>query len=222
MARQDEFTTKSANPAKYFLEWKSDDKCLGFYDKEKAANVPLKLPFQFLVLKQLHTVRGFNEKTNSGLYANDVENISEQVLTVRSHKDGIVATGLYKDIKEKIVNEGGVYCKSIYIMSKKGELLNLQLKGAPGYAWGEFIKKDVKRLGTEWVTITDFTSEKKGKVEYSIPVFAFSGAITAEQSKQADAKYDEIIDYIKGGSTVAAHIEAQTESTPEEEDDLPF
>ena len=40
-------TEESKNPATQFLEWKSNDKCFSFYDKEKGENVKVQLPFHF-------------------------------------------------------------------------------------------------------------------------------------------------------------------------------
>lgn len=64
--------TKSSNPARKFLEWKSDDKCFSYYDKEKKENVKVELPLTFVILEHYHTVKGWNDKSESGIYANEV------------------------------------------------------------------------------------------------------------------------------------------------------
>lgn len=198
MSRRDEFKSVSKNPAKRFLDWKSNDKCFSFYDKENSQNVEVALPFKFLVLKEMHTVKGWDDKSESGIYANEVENIGKDPMTVKAFKGGTIAKGIYKEIKEVITQKGAHYSKSIYIMDENGEIANIQLKGAAVQAWGEFTQKSRKRLGDEWVSVTGALDMKKGSVKYSVPVFAFSGTLDAIQDKNADARYAELKDYFDG------------------------
>jgi hypothetical protein len=191
------FQAPLSNPAKRFLEWKSNEKCFSYYDKEKKENVSVALPFKFLVLDQLHTVSGWNDATSSGIYSNEVKFISKQVMTVKPFKGNEIAKGLYADIKEKVKNAGGHYVKSIYIMLEDGTLANIQLKGSAVQQWGEFTNKSLSRLPEEWVVVDKAVDGKKGAVKYTTPGFTFGGSLSDKEAAQADLVFDELETYLK-------------------------
>jgi len=218
------FSQPLSNPAKRFLEWKSNDKCFSYYDKEKKENVKVELPFKFLVLDQLHTVSGWNDATSSGIYSNEVKFISKQVMTVKPFKGNEIAKGLYADIKDKVKNAGGHYVKSIYIMLEDGTLANIQLKGSAVQQWGEFTNKSLSRLPEEWVVVDKAVEGKKGAVKFTTPGFTFGGSLSDEQADQADLVFDELETYLKAYLIKEeAPVEvADLNQATIEEDDLDF
>lgn len=191
-SRRDEFKSGSSNPAKRFLEWDSNNAGFKFYDKEKGQNIPVKIPFKFVVLKTLHTVKGWHGKSESGIYSNEVTDMN-QILNVKSFKGGYIASGLYRDIKDKL--QGGVYFKSIYVMLADGSIANISLKGAACAAWGEFTKKSAARLPDEWVAVSGATDQRNGSVKYTVPAFEFKGSLKAEDGDMADQAYDSLKAY---------------------------
>lgn len=213
------FQAPLSNPAKRFLEWKSNDKCFSFYDKEKKENVLVELPFKFLVLDQLHTVSGWNDATSSGIFSNEVKFISKQVMTVKPFKGNEIAKGLYADIKEKVKNAGGHYVKSIYIMLEDGTLANIQLKGSAVQQWGEFTNKSLSRLPEEWVVVDKAIDGKKGAVKYATPGFTFGGSLSDKEAAQADLVFDELETYLKA---YLIKEEAPVEVEDLDTDDLDF
>lgn len=213
------FQAPLSNPSKKFLEWKSNDKCFSFYDKEKKENVSVPLPFKFLVLDQLHTVSGWNDATSSGIFSNEVKFISKQVMTVKPFKGNEIAKGLYADIKEKVKNAGGHYVKSIYIMLEDGTLANIQLKGSAVQQWGEFTNKSLSRLPEEWVVVDKAIDGKKGAVKYTTPGFTFGGSLSDKEAAQADLVFDELETYLKA---YLIKEEAPVEVEDLDTDDLDF
>jgi hypothetical protein len=215
--RKQAFAQPQSNPATKFLSWKSNDKCFSFYDKEKKENVLVPLPFKFLVLDELHTISGWNDATNSGIYSNEVKFISKEVMTVKPFKGNEIAKGLYKDIKEKVNSAGGHYVKSIYIMLEDGSLANLQLKGAAVQGWGEFTQKTRVRLTDEWITVDDTIEGKKGAVKFYTPKFMYDKSLTADEGAKADIVFNQLEAYLKTYLT-----KAEPEVIPDIEGDLPF
>lgn len=213
------FQAPLSNPSKRFLEWKSNDKCFSYYDKEKKENVSVPLPFKFLVLDQLHTVSGWNDATSSGIFSNEVKFISKQVMTVKPFKGNEIAKGLYADIKEKVKNAGGHYVKSIYIMLEDGTLANIQLKGSAVQQWGEFTNKSLSRLPEEWVVVDKAIDGKKGAVKYTTPGFTFGGSLSDKEAAQADLVFDELETYLKA---YLIKEEAPVEVEDLDTDDLDF
>ena len=219
--RRQAFAQPQANPSTKFLDWKSNDKCFEYYDKEKQEKVSVPLPFKFLVLDELHTIKGWNDASSSGIFSNEVKFISKEVMTVKPFKGNEIAKGLYKDIKEKIVAAGGHYVKSIYIMLEDGSLANLQLKGSAVQKWGEFTQKTRNRLPDEWVQVTKAIEGKKGAVKFFTPDFSFERSISDAEAVQADEAFNILETYLKAYLVKAEPI---VEEIPQDDldDDLEF
>ena len=195
--RRQAFAQPQSNPASKFIDWKSNEKCFSYYEKEEAKNVLIPLPFTFLVLDELHTIKGWNDATSSSIYSNEVKFISKEVMTVKPFKGNEIAKGIYKDIKEKIVAAGGHYTKSIYIMLEDGTLANIQLKGSAVQKWGDFSQKTKNRFADEWVTVANVEEGKKGSVKFTTPLFSFQKSLTAEESNLADTAFNTLETYLK-------------------------
>jgi hypothetical protein len=213
--RRSAFATPQSNPATKFIDWKSNDKCFSYYDKEEQKNILVSLPFKFLVLDELHTIKGWNDATQSSIYSNEVKFISKELMTVKPFKGNEIAKGLYKDIKDKIVAAGGHYVKSIYIMLEDGTLANLQLKGSSVQKWGEFTQKTRSRLTDEWVQVATALEGKKGAVKFNTPEFTFLRSINDDEAKQADEVFDTLEAYLK---TYLAKAEPVIENTIDTDD----
>lgn len=224
--RRSAFATPTSNPATKFFDWKSNDKCFEFYNKETQLKEQVKLPFRFLVLDELHSVKGWNDATSSGIYSNEVKFISKEVMTVKPFKGNEIAKGFYKDIKEKIVSAGGHYVKSIYIMLEDGTLANLQLKGSAVQEWGAFTQKTRSRLPDEWIEVKSTKDGKKGAVKFSIPEFTFLRSLSESEAEQADECFNTLEAYLK---TYLAKAEPEiieptidTDDASDDKDELEF
>lgn len=195
--RRQAFNTPTSNPSTKFLEWKSNDKGFEYYNKELSEKVKVALPFKFLVLDELHSIKGWNDATSSGIFSNEVKFISKEIMTVKPFKGNEIAKGLYKDIKEKVQSAGGHYVKSIYIMLEDGSLANLQLKGSAVQKWGEFTQKTRSRLPDEWVQVLKATEGKKGSVKFFTPDFTFERSISDSEAELADEAFNILETYLK-------------------------
>lgn len=213
--RRQAFAQPQSNPATKFIEWKSNDKCFNYYDKEAQKNVEIPLPFKFLVLDELHCIKGWNDASSSSIYSNEVKFISKEVMTVKPFKGNEIAKGYYKDIKEKVVAAGGHYTKSIYVMLEDGSLANISLKGSGVQKWGEFTQKTRNRLADEWVIVAKAEDGKKGAVKFSTPSFSFANSISDAEADLADEAFNILESYLK---TYLA--KAEPAIVEEEEDDF--
>jgi hypothetical protein len=220
--RRQAFQTPQSNPATKFFDWKSSDKCFSYYDKEEQKNIQVPLPFKFLVLDELHAIKGWNDATSSGIFSNEVKFISKEVMTVKPFKGNEIAKGLYKDIKEKVQSAGGHYVKSIYIMLEDGTLANLQLKGSAVQEWGLFTQKTRQRLTDEWIVVDSAKDGKKGAVKFSMPEFKFERSLSESESEQADECFNTLESYLKTYLAKAEPIIDVPELDDEPEDDLEF
>lgn len=160
---------RPTNPARLFLKVKSG--AVSYYDKESQENVKVPTPFEFIVLDQLATVKGWSDQDESGYWSNEVRSVGRDVLTVRTKK-GMKEQGIWKDIKGSVGIAGAKYHSSIYIASKGRdglELNNLSLTGAALNAWIEFTQKN--KINTNKVVLSGWSDAKKGSVSYKVSVF---------------------------------------------------
>ena len=162
---------KLKNPCSKFIEYSGDSGEFHYYDKEEEKKIPVKIPLYFVVLDELATITGFNEKHGSGIMSNEVHSTVNDVLRVRTFKGGISITGKYKEISDEVKTIGGKFTKSVYAMLVgKGvtpELVNFKFKGSAFNGWLDK-KFDVYSYV---VGITGLEEATKGKTKYLIPVF---------------------------------------------------
>jgi hypothetical protein len=164
-------TENAVNPSSKFIEWSGSEGKFKYYDKEKKENVFIELPFYFLPLDQLSTVKGYDEKAGLGFYSNEIRSTKTDMITVRN-KNGIVMTGLYEQCKEKLASRGLDYVQSVYVAVKEGKnyiLANLQLKGSALGPYIEFCKGN--KMDEIGVAVKNALPMKKGATKYFEPVY---------------------------------------------------
>lgn len=236
--RRSAFAQPQSNPATKFIDWKSNDKSFSFYDKNLAselkakgkskdeikelATVKIPLPFKFLALDEMHTVKGWSDSCQSAIYSNEVKFISKEILTVKPFKGNEIAKGLYSEIKEKVKVAGAHYVKSIYIMLEDGSLANLQLKGASCQSWGDFTNKKHSRLPDEWVTVKKSIEGKKGAVKYFTPNFEFEKSLSESEMILADEAFGILEVYLKAYLVKAEPVIDELLGNDPDGDDLDF
>lgn len=227
------------NPSTRWFQWAGGDEggYVKWYDKEAKTDRKLEGPFAFLLLDELSSVKGWHEPSESSIYANEVRDLRQDALVVKSFKGGELASGLYTSIKDRIVAKGGHYHGSIYIAFKEGDELklgNLGLKGAALGAWMEFKKsaptkkdasgKNVKAYFVDAVAVTGFEEAKKGATTYRVPRFALK-QVSEETNQQALALDEELqaflADYFRRPKADAAKQEEEPPFAPEEHEPLP-
>lgn len=230
MSRSNANTTE--NPSKRWFKWSGSHGTLEYWDKDKQENVTVKTPFTFLVLDQLSTITGWSDDAQSGIWSNEVRDLRNEALTVRT-KQGIMGKGPYDQVKNL---KGARFTKSIYIAyyddDKNLQIGNLKATGACLSAWIEFTKGRNVLKGA--VTLADKHQAKKGATKYFIPVFEGKDEISEETNDKAIALDKILQDYLKGYLTKTIvenefeHIEigeiddGPFESKMHEDDVIPF
>jgi hypothetical protein len=164
------------NPAARFYQWSGSRGALEHYDKELGQNIPVKLPFKFIVLDELHTITGYSDADQSGYWSNEVRRTTDD-LTVRT-KRGVKYVGPYKDSKGiKQVPSDSKYAKSVYIAQKLGDewvLANLKLSGVALTAWIDLNGKH--KTEGNITALVGSTEGSKGATKFQIPTFEYGGA----------------------------------------------
>jgi len=162
------------NPAVRWFEWNGEHGRVRYYDKDTKQNVDVPLPFSFLLLDELATVRGWHDPSQSGIYSNEVRDTRGDVLVVKAFKGGTLAEGFYKAIKDRIHAAGAHFVANCYIGFKHNGSLSIgsiRFKGAALSEWMEFRKTHRSDLYSVAIEITGFTEGKKGRIVFRVPTF---------------------------------------------------
>lgn len=194
-------TEGARNPSTRWFEWSggAEGGFVRYYNKETKEHVPVPDGFTFLLLDELATVKGWHEASESSIFANEVRDTRQEVFVVKSFEGGELASGLYGNIRDRIVAVGGHFCVSLYLAYKGEDGLkigNLSLKGAALSAWMDFKKsagtkkgpdgKSMRAYFVDAVRIAGYEQAKKGGTTYRVPKFTLA-TVQEETSKQAVA-----------------------------------
>lgn len=182
------------NPSTRFYEWSGENGALRYFDKSKGVKgerVTVPIPFNFLVLDTLSTIKGFSDADKSGYWSNEVRDLKKEVLIVKNKK-GEQAKGLYSEISGSRNIVGAKYCQSVYVAYKEGDNLilgNIQMTGSCLSSWIDFRKKNNVLKGA--ITIISADKATKGKTEYFVPVFAAKAV--SEMTEAGAKELDKIL-----------------------------
>jgi hypothetical protein len=229
------------NPAARWFEWNGEHGTVRYYDKDAKKNVDVPLPFSFLLLDELASVRGWHDASESGIYSNEVRDTRTDIIVVKAFKGGTLAEGIYKDIKDRINTLGGQFVANCYIAFKaNGSLVigSLRFKGAALGSWMEFRKANRSALYNKAVDVTGFTEGKKGRIVFRVPTFTTretsgdTNAIAVDLDKELQ---DWLTGYFGRRTTDQSEPEpasdsgsydsdggAEDTSAPLTDDDIPF
>lgn len=213
------------NPAQVWFEWNGEKGVVRYYDKTDKENVDMPSPFQFLLLDELASVRGWHDASESGIYSNEVKDTRSDVLVVKSFKGGTLAEGLYKDIKDRVNTVGGQFVTNLYVAVQDGDepsdpqwcIASLRLKGAALGAWMEFRKANRGHLYDGAINITGFTEGKKGRITYRMPTFE-TQPVDQDTNRIAVSLDKEFQQWLKGYLSRRTNERA---TPPADEDDDP-
>lgn len=229
-------TQNARNPSTRWFEWHGSKGHLNYWDKEAKRRVDVNLPFTFLLLDELATVKGYHEPSQSGVFANEVRDTRQETLLVKAFEGGEIASGLYANIRDRVKAHGGYFQASCYVAYKDGDTLkvgNIGFNGAALQAWSEY-KKHTNGIYDGAVSIIGYEDRVKGATKYRIPTFSLKPV--APETHAAAVKLDtELQAFFKDyfGRTRTEQVKpAATVAEPEpappkagdgfEDSDIPF
>lgn len=194
---------QSLNPCKRWFQWSGDKGKLRYFDKEEETNIFVDLPFEFILLDRMATIRGWHDASGGGIYSNEIRSTINEELTVRSFElKEALARGFYADIKEKVKAAGGKFNTNLYIAfeqephSGQLEIGSLMLHGASLTPWFNFEKQSGRDLYKSAIRIPKFEEGSKGAVKFKTPVFELT-ALVPEMDELAGELQKTMKDYLE-------------------------
>lgn len=187
------------NPCQRWFEWSGSKGQVYYYDKPTQENVFVDLPFRFLMLDTLTTIKGFSERDQVGIYSNEVRSL-DRILRVKTFDGRLIAEGKYENIKDSIKANGGKFAKSTYVAYKVGDELqlgNIVFMGASLGPWID-LEKQFGRSTLEQKAVVIIGSEDRqnGGIEFKSPTFKLKD-VSKESNEKAIALDRELQKYLK-------------------------
>lgn len=217
---------KLQHPSKTWAEWKSDDKCFKVWKKElkdqgkprEEQYVKFDLPDEIIVVAEWFTVWGFINSLGTWIRSNEIFSFSEPFV-VRRNDGGLWLQWDWNEIWEKIKSAWGKLFRNVHFATKDSlELSTLQMGWAGSGAWREAIREWTLNPGAYTVRLKEIGEWKKGKIEWSYPIFENANPLTDWDKTLQQAFVSVLMEYWKEKNELAkASLEAE-----EKDDELPF
>lgn len=203
-------TANQPNPCTRWFDWGGDDGQVYYYDKskpEKERNIAAKTPFVFILLDRLSVIKGWHDGSDSAIQSNEVRDTVQEAMVVKAFKGGVIAQGIYANIRDRVKANGGKFTTNLYCAyrNEANELALgcFQIHGAALNAWVEFAKacpvddKNFKMFWSKAVKIIGFTEGQKGTIKYKMPKFALC-EVSEKTEHEANALDMLLQSYLKG------------------------
>jgi len=164
---------------KLFLKWKwaGDAGFFEYYDKEAGENKKYKFD-QIKVENVSYTIIGWDDASNSNIYSNDITDFNNEPFSVKSWKGGQMFEGIYKEIKEQILNAWAKLHIKVEGVDKEGQRIVLTLKGLNFFQLSETLK--TLSVSDDLLAFDKAEDDKKGAVKFKKTVFKKWGKVTSE------------------------------------------
>ncbi len=183
------------HPCKKWIEYSGTDGTWSYYNKETKSKIPVP-ELRFVVLDELSGITGWSDSLSTGIYSNEIHDLSKQELTVKSFKPGVAIKGLYADIKDSVKSAGGKFTKNVYVLLEETSGMTLACIKMSGSALGGWIEKECKTY-ENIITVEDYTEGKKGAVTFKIPVFKAVGKLEGVALENAIEQDKLLQEYFK-------------------------
>lgn len=200
MSRSNPHENSTPNPSVRWYEWNGETGTVRYYDKATKTDVEVPLPFTFLLLDQLGSVGGWHKHSDCRIYSNEVKDTRQDVLVVKTKKDGIIAEGIYRAIKDRIAAVDGQFVANLYVAVKvDGALViaSLRIKASALKAWSDFTSLHRADLYSQAVEIASYVEGVKGRITFRAPVFQLR-PVSAETNAKAAALDEQFQVWLKG------------------------
>lgn len=203
------------SPVSKWLKWKGSEGKIVSWDKDNQTEVNHDMPFEFLVIEELAAVGGYSESEKTSFYSNEVGSTNDEELVVRLGQQ-VYAQGFYRDIKDRVKAAGAKYTASVFVyIPAVDQIWNLKFSGASLSQWLDF--KKGSDIYHSKIALVDSKSDKKGSVNFFVPVFERVNMTKDENTKavEADRRLQQYRAKQKAERATQTELTPQVEASPE-------
>lgn len=235
-------------PINKWYEWSSANKTVITYDKETKKKVPSNLPFKFLVLDRVSSIKGYNKTRGCGIKSNFFRNKKDIVKIKYADNNELIIEGAYgeEDVQDKIKAKGGKYTINVFFMDSECKISVLQLNGCAVAPFFDFSNgTDLTKSPLAFISGSKYVKPDQGP-DFNRPIFGsipeikketldkaieldkqlqlyFNQGVASNQSQPiADISQSESIENMDFPDASQLPQSSEPEPQVAEDDDLPF
>lgn len=212
----------TSSPITKYVSFSAGTGMFSYYDKEAKERVEFET-LTIIPLDLRYSVTGYSDSMRGSISSNMVKSSGKEemnvfVFTNKSKTD--LASGLYKDIKDKVNKAGGKYTANILALADVGdgeELINLQLSGISLSSWMDFQSEHPNDGYYDYsITITKGQLSKRADGE-TVPVTKKEEAALEEKLKKNARAPRPVWFYLLSFDTVELTSDELERATEEDE-----
>lgn len=215
------------HPSKTWAEWKSDDKCFKVWRRDlKDQGLPKEqqyikfdIPEEMIVVAEWFSIWGYVNGLGTWVRSNEIFSFDEPFI-VRKNDWSIWLQWDWNTIWEKVKSAWAKLFRNIHFATKDSlDLSTLQMGWAWSGAWREAVREWTLAPWTHTVKFKEIWEGKKGKIEWTFPIFENANPLTEGDKTLQKAFATELFNY---GEQRRNSVKADIEETKTEGDELPF
>lgn len=207
------FLENIQNPVEYRVTWSGSKGLWVVYDTESKEKYEM-AEISFIPLEVLNTVKGWDGKTETGIYSNEIKNTKTQEFNVRSG-NGTICQGLWNDIKFEVKAKGGKWANVAYALlvgKKENKLATITFVGSSVGVWIDAKGRKGAHMYKCGKNAEVFKTPKGD--EYYKPTIEMQ-PITADQKQEAIEAYQPLAEFFASRKERQAQEEAQPAQAPQ-------
>ena len=215
------------HPSKTRAEWKSDDKCFKVWKRElkdqgkpkEEQYVKFDIPAEMIIIAEWFSIGGYINTLGTWVRSNEIFSFDEPFV-VRKNDGSIWLTWDWNTIWEKVKSSGWKLLRNIHFATKDSlDLSTLQMGWAGSGAWREAVKEWTLTPGTYTVRLKEIGEGKKGKIEWTFPIFENANPLSDWDKTIQKAFAEELYKY---GQERSNSVKEEVAENAVSDDDLPF
>lgn len=153
-----------------------------YWDKEFKQKVRV-TPKEFIVIDTGFVIKGWDKKSSSGIYSNEIKSFKDETFNVKSFKGGDLYSGAYSKDTKHLFEDVWWTLHKVITVYESGEVNKYYLKSSNAFAWNETVKFDTTKFKVE---LDNVEEKKNGSIRYSVINWKQGKEITADEKKEID------------------------------------
>lgn len=208
------------HPTTIWTKWSGKDWVFRWRDREKQAEVELKLPEEFIVVAEGMGVDGF---IDWAIMSNEFFDSKNDIVKVRDLKNkSVMYSGVWTDIKDKVKAAWLPVWKHLHVIFPGEDWIKtLKLKGTAWVAWSDFNTLNAWAPANNRIKITWSIKGKKGATTFVTPKFELGNPLS-DEDKELQRKYGEEIQQYYLATKLGKEEIKDVAKNVDDVDNLPF
>lgn len=202
-------STKIKSPLKCYVQYGAKKGQFEYWDGEKVVSFD---ELEMVLMDDRKCITGYNKKRGKRIISNRVQSVVKEPLTVRCGDD-VIAEGMYEQIKDKVVVNGGKFTNELFALAKiDGEFVPVSIcfAGSANGCWIDFLNESGGKFSLYKSVVKAVKGEFKTEGQSEFYTLKFStDKLPMELDVQANEFNDDFLQpYLTQGQTAPEAVVA--------------